>query len=137
MFYSDETMHKINVDKVLFDFTYQLPIMVYSLLVSTVLEILINTLGLYEGDILSIKNSKIKNISVGQEVLYRIKCKIFFFFIVTYILLFLFWIFLGCFCAVYKNTQIHLLIGVSSSYLISFIIPFLYIYYLVYLEYLH
>ena len=100
MFYSDETMHKINVDKVLFDFTYQLPIMVYSLLVSTVLKILINTLGLYEGDILSIKNSKIKNISVGQEVLYRIKCKIFFiFYCYIYFIIFIldiFGMFLRC-----------------------------------------
>ena len=35
-----------------------------------------------------------------------------------------FWLFLGCFCAVYKNTQIHLLYDVSLSFALSFITPF-------------
>ena len=124
MFYSDATMHKINKDKGSFDFTYQLPIMAYSLLISALLKALINTLGLYEEEILSFKNSKNRNLIEVQKVLYRIKCKIFFFFIIAYILIFFFWIFLGCFCAVYKNTQIHLLIDVSSSFGLSFITPF-------------
>ena len=123
MFYSDDTMHKINVDKGSFDITYQLPIMAYSMIISTILNILINNLGLYEDDILSFKKSKNKTIVSRQKLLFKIKCKIFFFFIITYILIFFFWIFLGCFCAVYKNTQIHLLIDVSSSFGLSFISP--------------
>ena len=102
MFYSEETMHKINKDKGSFNVTYQLPIMFYSLIISALLKFLINNLGLYEEDILIFKNNKNKNLKKGEEVLYRIRCKIFFFFIITYILLFFFWIFLGCFCAVYK-----------------------------------
>ena len=124
MFYSDDTMHKINVDKGSFDLTYQLPIMVYSFLISAILKTLINNLGLYEEDILSFKKSRNKNLIERQKVINRIICKILFFFIITYILLFFFWIFLGCFCAVYKNTQIHLLIDVSSSFGLSFITPF-------------
>ena len=123
MFYSDDTMHKINVDKGSFDLAYQLPIMIYSFLISTTIETIINNLGLYEEDILLFKKSKNKNLLAIQKVLFRIKCKIALFFIITYILLFFFWIFLGCFCAVYKNTQIHLLIDVSSSFGISFISP--------------
>ena len=41
MFYSDDTMHKINKDKGTFDITYQQPIMVYSMLISTILNTLI------------------------------------------------------------------------------------------------
>ena len=52
-----------------------------------------------------------------------IKIKIILFFIVTYILLFSFWVYVGCFCAVYKNTQIHLLNEVLSSFGISLISP--------------
>ena len=125
MFYSEETMHKINIDKGSFDLTYQLPIMVYSLLISTILTTLINNLGLYEEDILSFQQSKSKSLLERQKVLFRIKCKIILFFIITYILLFFFWIFLGCFCAVYKHTQIHLLVDVLSSFGLSFISPFL------------
>ena len=51
MFYSDSTMHKIYIDEGSFDFTYQLPQMVYSFIISTILENLINLLGLYENDI--------------------------------------------------------------------------------------
>ena len=125
MFYSDETMHKINVDKGSFDLTYQLPIMIYSLLISTIIKVVINNLGLYEEDILLFKKSKNKNLLEQQKVLFKIKCKIVLFYIITYILLFFFWIFLGCFCAVYKNTQIHLLIDVTSSFGLSFISPFI------------
>ena len=123
MFYSDDTMHKINVDKGSFDLTYQLPIMIYSFLISTIIEVVINNLGLYEDDILLFKNSKNKNLLAQKKVLFVIKCKIVLFYIITYILLFFFWVFLGCFCAVYKNTQIHLLIDVSSSFGLSFISP--------------
>ena len=121
MFYSDDTMHKINVDKGSFDLAYQLPIMIYSFLISTTIETIINNLGLYEEDILLFKNSKNKDLLIQQKVLFRIKCKIVLFYIITYILLFFFWVFLGCFCAVYKNTQIHLLIDVLSSFGLSFI----------------
>ena len=34
------------------------------------------------------------------------------------------WVYAGCFCAVYKNTQMHLLKGVLSSFGISFVTPF-------------
>ena len=37
--------------------------------------------------------------------------------------MFFFWVYLGCFCSVYKNTQIHLLKDVISSFAISFITP--------------
>ena len=58
MFYSEETMHKINKDKGSFNVTYQLPIMYYSLIISALLKFLINNLGLYEEDILTFKNNK-------------------------------------------------------------------------------
>ena len=58
-----------------------------------------------------------------QNEFNRIKIKIFLFFIITYIFIFFFWFYLGCFCAVYKNTQIHLLLDVTSSFTLSFIAP--------------
>ena len=120
LFYSDSTMHKIYVDQGKFDFTYQLPQMIYSLLISTILKLLLNFLGLYEEEIFELKNNK-KN---KEKIFLKIKKKIIIFFIITYILLFLFWIYLGCFCYVYKNTQIHLLKDVISSFSISLITPF-------------
>ena len=123
MFYSDSTMHKIYEDAGSFDFTYQLPQMFYSLIISTILKGLLNFLGLYESNILEIKNSKsLSKKNIGEY--FKIRCKIIFFFVISYIILFFSWIYLGCFCAVYKNTQIHLIIDVASSFGISFISPF-------------
>ena len=123
MFYSESTMHKVYIDKGAFDFTYQLPIMFYSFLISTLLNYILNILGLYEQNIISFKKDKNKNLN-PKKILSHIRFKIALFFIITYILLFLLWIYLGCFCAVYRNTQIHLLLEVSSSFGISFIAPF-------------
>ena len=124
MFYSDSTMHKIYVDEGSFDLTYQIPQMIYSLIISAVLKSLLNFLGLYEDNLISIKNEKEKVLKSKVKKEYKlIKLKIILFFIITYVLLYFFWIYLGCFCAVYKNTQIHLLQEVSSSFAISFITP--------------
>ena len=122
MFYTDETIHKISEDEGSFDFTYQLPIMFYSLIISNVLKILLNLSGLYEDDIIKYKNDKKKEID-PKKLLCKIRCKVVLFFLITDLFLFFFWIYLGCFCAVYKNTQIHLLIDVSSSFGLSFITP--------------
>ena len=127
MFYSDSTMHNIFINDGSFDFSYQLPQMFYSLIISIVLKSLLNFLGLYEKNILIIR--KMKNIITEKKVIQKqlkiIKIKIIIFFIITYILLFSFWIYLGCFCAVYKNTQVHLFFSVISSFALSFVTPFL------------
>ena len=124
MFYSDSTMHQIYVDDGSFDISYQLPQMFYSFIISSVLGSLLNFLGLYEGDIAEFKKIQKRNKN-RRKVLFNIKLKVVLFFIIDYILIFFFWIYLGCFCAVYKNTQIHLLLDVTSSFIISFLTPFI------------
>ena len=64
MFYSDTTMHKIYIDNGSFDITYQLPQMLYSLIISSILGILLNLLGLYEKDIAEFKKYNIKKMKV-------------------------------------------------------------------------
>ena len=71
-FYSDATMHKIYVEYGKFDFTYQLPQMIYSFLISTILKSLLNFLGLYEEEIVEFKKNK-KN---KEKILLKIKKKI-------------------------------------------------------------
>ena len=96
--------------------------MFYSFIISSVLGTLLNFLGLYEGDIAEFKKIQKRNKN-RRKVLFNIKLKVVLFFIIDYILIFFFWIYLGCFCAVYKNTQIHLLKEVISSFCLSFITP--------------
>ena len=127
MFYTEDAMHKIHEDKGTFDILYQLPQILYSSLLSLLFTNIIGNLGLYEDDILNIKNYKyFLNNKKLKLILRRLKIKISLFFIVTYILLFCFWVYVGCFCAVYKNTQIHLLTDVLSSFGMSLITPLLF-----------
>ena len=110
MFYTEDLMHKIYEEEGSFDFLYQIPQMLYSSLLSIMLINLITKLGLCENNILEIKNCKYENIQeMIQKQKFLIKLKIILFFVITYILLFTMWIYVGCFCAVYKNTQMHLL----------------------------
>ena len=76
MFYSDSTMHKIYVDYGKFDFIYQLPQMIYSFIISTILENLLNNFGLYEQHIIEIKNNNVNK----EKLLKKIKINIILFF---------------------------------------------------------
>ena len=125
MFYSESTMHKIYLDEGNFDIIYQIPSMIYSSLLSMALTNLIKILGLCDNNIMNLKNCKY--IQINETMKKELKCikvKIVLFFIITYILLFAFWIYVGCFCAVYKNTQIHLLKEVATSFGVSLLTPF-------------
>ena len=52
-----------------------------------------------------------------------INFKFILFFITNIILSFLFWYYLGCFCAVFENTQIYLLKDTFFSFILSMIYP--------------
>ena len=123
MFYSETTMDKIYLEDGAFDLTYQFPKMVYSFIISTSIKSLLNNLGLYENNLIAIKRNIIAKKKYKKIVLF-LKIKIILFFILNYIILSGFWIYLGCFCAVYPNTQIHLSKGVLSSFSFSFVTPF-------------
>ena len=110
LFFNDDTMHKINEDGGDFNFWYQLPQIVYSSLISYFLENFLNYLALSEEDILSVKQEKVKAVGKrGKEVLRTLRIKFIFFFIVSFIALLVFWYYICCFCAVYRNTQYHLI----------------------------
>ena len=59
LFFNDSTMHKLYTDHGSFDFLYQLPQIIYSTIISYIIDFLINTLGLSEQNILKIKDSNI------------------------------------------------------------------------------
>ena len=130
LFFSDSTMHKIYEGAGKFNFIYQIPIILYSTFVSSGFIIILKLLALSENNVLKFKNSKGNQLNKNYESeLNSIKYKFMFFFIINFLLLFIFWYYLGCFCAVYKNTRIHLLkdtlISFSTSLLYPFVLYFL------------
>ena len=82
MFYSDATMHKIYIDEGSFDFTYQLPQMVYAFIISTIFKTIISFLGFYENNIIIIKNN-IKNENTTKKEFNKIKLKLYYFLVLV------------------------------------------------------
>ena len=127
MFYSETIMHRIYVESGKFNFITQIPEMIYSSLLTSVLNTIMKSLGLFQDNIIKIKKCDKKKIEQKKlNEIKIIKCKILFFFIINYIFLFFYWVYLGCFCAIYQNTQVHLLKEVLSSFATSLITPFLF-----------
>ena len=67
---------------------------------------------------------KKKNINVEfSKTIKCLKMKFIFFFMFGFLFLGLFWFFLGCFCCVFRNSQIHLIKDTLISYGLGFITP--------------
>ena len=79
MFYSDNTMHKIYIDESTFDFTYQLPQMLYSFIISTILGTILDVLGLYKDNIISFIHDEKHNIDIKKKLFFKIRSKNIFF----------------------------------------------------------
>ena len=125
LFFSDKTMHKIYEDGGNFNFIYQIPQIIYSFFISKILDSLLTSLSLSEKVIIGIRQETIiKNLEPkAKEVVKCLYYKFMLFFIISITFLLLFWYYVGCFCAVYKNTQIHLIKDTVISFSFSLLYP--------------
>ena len=125
LFFSDSTMHQIYEDEGSFNFVYQIPQILYSSLISSVLNSIIKTLSLSEKNVLQVKHEpNLQNLDKrAKDVLKCLFQKFLIFFILSLGLLLLFWYYLSCFCAVYKNTQLHLIKDSVISFGLSLLYP--------------
>ena len=125
-FFSDSTMNKINKYKGAYIIIHQIPIIIYSSIISSTINLILKKLSISERNILSIKSAKTlikaQNKSIYVKKLLRIKLTIFF--IIGFLLMVFFWYFISCFCAVYKNTQIILIKDTLLSFSLSMVYPF-------------
>ena len=126
LFFNDSTMHQIYVDNGKFNFIYQIPKIIYSTLISAFINLLVKALALTEKSIIEIKSKSKKQIIDEKEkkrINIIIKLKIILFYVISSLLYLFFWYYLGCFCAVYENTQTHLIKDTFMSFLLSMIYP--------------
>ena len=126
LFFTDETMGKINTDGGVFNILYNLPQIIYSSIISSVINGIIKILALTETSFILYRNgAKKQNIIKSSKKLKKIfKIKFIIFFILNFALLGCFWIYLSCFSAVYPNTQIYLIKDTLFSFGTSLITPF-------------
>ena len=122
LFFQDSTIHKIYENNGIFNFEYQIPKIIYSSLISAIISIIIKYFSLSEKNV--IEGKKINDSEKINKIIKTLKIKFILFYIVTFVFLLFFWYYLSCFCAVYKNTQIHLLKDTLISFGLSMIYPF-------------
>ena len=126
LFFNDITMHKIYKHGGSYSLLYQLPQILYSLMISAILNLIIKTLALSEKNILQLKAIKNKKIitEISRIIIKKLFYKFLFFFIISFLFLVFFWYYLSSFCAVYENTQSYLIKDTLISFGLNMIFPF-------------
>ena len=125
-FFTDDTMHAIHENNGEFDIIYQIPQILYSSVISTIINSLLQKLALSEDSFLALKQSKTYEKAVKDYESSK-KCliiKFIIFICLSFILMLFCWYYISIFCAVYINTQSILLNDILLSLLLSMIYPF-------------
>ena len=123
-FFSDETMHKMFLDYGKYNFIQQIPQIIYSTIISQIIEIFICYLSLTDKHYYEIKNTEKITKMFIINIMNCIKMKIFYFFLFTTLMFGFYWYLIACFCAVYENTQKAFLKDSILSFVLGLIIPF-------------
>ena len=124
LFLSDHIIHKIHEDQGKFNFIYQIPNILYSSIISLIINTIIKYFSLTEKDILEIKYENNNIIKKSAKLIKYLIIKFIIFFILIFLFLILFWYYIICFCTIYKNTQIHLIKDAIISFGLSLLYPF-------------
>jgi hypothetical protein len=124
LFFNDSSMHRIYIDNGRYNLLYQLPQIVYSTVISIIINTIINWLSLTQKNIVKLKNEEINDNIDADSVIKCIKIKFIIFFILEFSFLLLLWLFLSCFCVVFTNTQLHLFKDTLISFGLALIYPF-------------
>ena len=110
-----------------YDIIYQLPQILYSCIISSIINNIIRYFSLTGKEVIKIhRNTSDENLSRAYPKLinsFIIKFTIFY--IISFIFLFIFWVYISCFCFVYKNTQIYLIKDTLISFVLSLAYPFI------------
>ena len=119
-------MNNIYEDKGSFNFIYQIPQILYSSIITTIISIILQKLSISEEQILDMKKEKDleKSKNKANKILKNLKLKLIIFIVFSSILMILFLYFISCFCAVYGNTQLILIEDTLISFGTSLIYPF-------------
>ena len=127
LFFNEDTIDKIYEDKGKYNFSYQIPQILYSSLISKFIDSLIKYLALSQDNIVDLKREKMKkdfDKGFAPKLIRKIKIKFISFFIITFIVIVFFLYCITCFWGVYSNTQKHFIIDSVISFFITLTLPF-------------
>ena len=127
LFFVHESMHKKYTNGEDFTFIQKIPQLLFTLIVSHILEVLLCFLCMTDIHVYEIKSlpKDEKNREKVMQILDKIKRKLTSFFIITFLLFLFYWYFISAFCAVYQNTQKIFLRDSLISFSTSLIDPFI------------
>ena len=125
-FFSDDSMHKVYVDRGIYNFVYQIPQILYSSIASAIINMILKNLSLSEKNIIELKQEKNETafLEKSKSISKYLFIKVLIFFILSILLLLFFWYFISCFCGVYVNTQIIFIKNTFISFALSMVYPF-------------
>ena len=123
-FFTDDTMHKLYVNQGTYNILLQLPQILFSTVISAVINIILKMLSLTEKNIISLKQEKEKVIDKIKSTRKCLRIKFLIYFALSVLFMLFFWYFVSCFCAVYKNTQKVLIKDTLFSFALSMVYPF-------------
>ena len=127
LFFNNNTIDKIYEEEGHYKFSYHIPQILYSALISKFIDSLIKYIASSQINIVELKKEKKKNglnnNYISKTIRY-LKIKFSSFFIITFINIVFFWYYITCFCGVFENTQKHFFINSILSLVISLLIPF-------------
>ena len=124
-FFNDNTMHDIYSYNGDYNSLNQISIILYSSIISFVVQIILKLLCLSEKYLINLKKEKKLDIALKKSISVK-KClmiKFLIFYVLGILLMIFFWYFITCFCAVYHNTQIILIKDTLISFAFSFLYP--------------
>ena len=132
LFFDDDTMHKIYKSDGSFEIESEIVKILYSSLISMVINKILRLLALSNDAVIKFKEDKNKNkIDKRKKELIKIlDIKFILYFILSSLLLLCFWYYIAMFGAIYRNTQINLIedtlfsFGLANLYpLLIFLLP--------------
>ena len=124
-FFSDDSMHKLFLNYGKYDFIQQIPQIVYSTIISQLIEVFLCFLSLTDKYVYQIKS--ILKTGYKNKILKIISCiniKLYIFFAFTFLFFIFYWYIISVFCGVYRNTQIHFIKDSIISFSICLVYPF-------------
>ena len=123
-FFEDETMHKMFLDYGKYNFYQQIPQIIYSTIVSQIIEVYLCFLSLTDTYYYQIKKLEFNFRNDIEKIIKCIKIKLIFYFISTFLMFAFYWYTIACFCAVYVNTQTAFITDSISSFGLGLLYPF-------------
>ena len=127
-FFDTNAIHQIYKDEGKYNFSYFFPKILYSFLISYFFISFIKYFSLSDRNFIEIKNEENMNKinDKAQNVRRCLLIKYILFFLISFLFLILFWFYLSSFCAVFKNTQIYVVINTFISFAIFLLFPIIF-----------